>query len=78
MRAAYDEFLGLRRAHSVFAEGGFRWLFASNRAKTVAFVREDAAARALVAVNAGDYDQALAFEGRQVIVKAQDVRVVFA
>ncbi|HEY9899234.1 MAG TPA: glycoside hydrolase family 13 protein [Pantanalinema sp.] len=74
---AYREFLGLRREHPVFAEGGLRWVHASNRARTVAFVREDATARALVAVNAGDYDQAVAFEGRQVIVKAHDARVVF-
>lgn len=78
VRGAYDEFLGLRREHAVFDEGDFAWHFASNRARTVAFIRQDASERALVAVNAGDYDQTLAFEGSQVIVKAQDARVVFA
>ncbi|MNY29391.1 Neopullulanase 2 [compost metagenome] len=78
VRAAYDEFLGLRRSHAVFAEGGLRWVHASNRAKTVAFVRENDTTRALVAVNAGDYDETLAFEGERILVKAHDTRVVFA
>lgn len=78
VRAAYQEFLGLRRAHPLFCEGTFRWLHASNRDRTVAFAREHDGTRAVVAVNAGDYDRVLALEGRQVAVKAHDVQVVFA
>lgn len=77
VRAAYREFLGLRRAHPVFTEGAFKWRHVSNRAKLVAFERRTAEELALVVVNAGDYPQVLNLEGRQVELPAHEVRVIF-
>ncbi len=74
---AYREFLRLRRAHPVFAEGSFAWRHVSNRAKLVAFERRTAEEQALVVVNAGDYAQRLTLDGCSIELPAHDVRVIF-
>jgi glycosidase len=77
VQAAHREFLGLRCAHPVFAEGFFRWLRVANRERLLAFERWDSDERARVLVNAGPNPARIEIEGRTFEVPPQDVGVHF-
>lgn len=71
----FKRFISLRKRHPVFATGSLRWVYAQNRARTLAFVRESADEQALVMVNAGEFDHAVECLGRSWPVQAGSVRV---
>jgi alpha-glucosidase len=56
--ALYRHLIGLRRAHSVLASGGMRWLHVDE--ETVVFVRESASESMLVLATRGGADAELA------------------
>jgi glycosidase len=74
-RKRYDYLKGLarlRREHPVLATGAIRFVYANNRDRTLAFVREDADERALVMFNLGPEPRVIEAEGRRHGVAASD------
>jgi len=78
LHATFKHYIKLRREHPVLSTGSLRWVHAHNGARTLGFVREDADARVLVLLNAGEFDQRIDALGRSWEVKAGKVRVEIA